>query len=401
MPLGWIDFSKNERNKVLSVLDLLSEDGTLDELGIAPVRDGFADLFFPGTSTIQTRAKYFLIVPYAMKDLERKKETNPNQLLRILDETEKKCAMCLLEKENDVSGIIGSRSLSQGGWVKRTPASIYWAGLRSYAIFTGGGISISEYLRAVGAMKSRKNSLKRLGNRNDKADDENEKDDTDAGELFNIHFWSVPTYQPDWMDSLRLRLSEEEGQYLKHQIIITHPDSMLAYILKNNLTGFLAVGKFRELADLAKQFPETIRHDYLLASDFSDFLFVLRVLYNLILSNGENKRANTEWNRIQVQMPEYAAVNMEKIIQKLYLQRNTGLCVFLRRTKEAMQLDDAEMLKELIRKRERELKQSRAKTLHPGEFDSDRWYGGEYLEYRFNNAKTIIRDIFESEGQHV
>ena len=63
MPLGWIDFSKNERNKVLSVLDLLSENGTLDELGIAPVRDGFADLFFPGTSTIQTRAKYFLIVP--------------------------------------------------------------------------------------------------------------------------------------------------------------------------------------------------------------------------------------------------------------------------------------------------------------------------------------------------
>ena len=35
MPLGWIDFSENERNKVLSVLDLLSEAGTLDEIGIA------------------------------------------------------------------------------------------------------------------------------------------------------------------------------------------------------------------------------------------------------------------------------------------------------------------------------------------------------------------------------
>lgn len=35
MSLGWIDFSKNERNKVLSVLDLLSEAGTLDELCIA------------------------------------------------------------------------------------------------------------------------------------------------------------------------------------------------------------------------------------------------------------------------------------------------------------------------------------------------------------------------------
>ena len=60
MQLGWIDFSKSERNKVLNVLDMLSEAGTLDELGIAPIRDGFANRFFPGTSTIQTRAKYFL-----------------------------------------------------------------------------------------------------------------------------------------------------------------------------------------------------------------------------------------------------------------------------------------------------------------------------------------------------
>ena len=62
MQLGWIDFSKSERSKVLSVLELISERGTLDELGIASIRDGFADLFFPGTSTIQTRAKYFFIV---------------------------------------------------------------------------------------------------------------------------------------------------------------------------------------------------------------------------------------------------------------------------------------------------------------------------------------------------
>ena len=96
MPLGWIDFSKSERNKVLSVLDLLMEAGTLDELGIAPIRDGFANLFFPGTSTIQTRAKYFLIVPYALKDLEYSKETNPARCLRIFDEVERKCGEQLL-----------------------------------------------------------------------------------------------------------------------------------------------------------------------------------------------------------------------------------------------------------------------------------------------------------------
>ena len=113
MPLGWIDFSKNERNKVLSVLDLLSEAGTLDELGIAPVRDGFANLFFPGTSTIQTRAKYFLIVPYALKDLEYGKETNPNRMLRTFNEMERNCGEILVGGD-DTDGIIGKRSVAQG-----------------------------------------------------------------------------------------------------------------------------------------------------------------------------------------------------------------------------------------------------------------------------------------------
>ena len=45
-------------------MNLLSEQGAVDELGTGIVRDAFANYFFPGTSTIQTRAKYFLIVPY-------------------------------------------------------------------------------------------------------------------------------------------------------------------------------------------------------------------------------------------------------------------------------------------------------------------------------------------------
>ena len=59
MELGWIDFSKTERSKILSVLDLLGEKGVLDELGISQIRDKYSDLFFPGTSTIQTEPNTF------------------------------------------------------------------------------------------------------------------------------------------------------------------------------------------------------------------------------------------------------------------------------------------------------------------------------------------------------
>ena len=42
----------------LEIVDLFREKGTLDELGIGAIRDAFADRFFPGTSTLHTRARY-------------------------------------------------------------------------------------------------------------------------------------------------------------------------------------------------------------------------------------------------------------------------------------------------------------------------------------------------------
>ena len=399
MPLGWIDFSKNERNKVLSVLDLLSESGTLDELGIAPVRDGFANLFFPGTSTIQTRAKYFLIVPYALKDLEYSSETNPNRMLRSLDETERRCGEILVGG-GDTDGIIGKRSLAQGKWVKRTPADIYWAGLRYYGIFTGGTISLTEYIHAMSKMKSQKETLKKLGNHNDTAE-EGVTDDKDAGDLFRMQFLKIPTYQDNWIDDLSIKLTVEEGDFLKKQMLNAFPESMLAYILRNDLTEVFNCKSFLDMESLIKQFPDQIQQDYYLAKEFSEFLFVLRTIYNMIVSEGKNEDANVVWENLKPDLRELAAVNLESIFGRLGITRNVFLCSFLRKSQSLMEAGDLEGMMTEIKRRERELKQSRAKTLHPGEFDPYIWYGGGLLDYRFGNAKVIIGDIFESEGIYV
>jgi uncharacterized protein DUF6361 len=61
----WLDYSERERRKMLDVVDLFREHDTRDELGVGSVRDAFADMLFPGTSTIMTRARYFLLVPWA------------------------------------------------------------------------------------------------------------------------------------------------------------------------------------------------------------------------------------------------------------------------------------------------------------------------------------------------
>jgi len=67
----WLDYSERERRKMLDVIDMFREHGTRDELGVGSVRDAFADMLFPGTSTIMTRARYFLLVPWAYQRLEK------------------------------------------------------------------------------------------------------------------------------------------------------------------------------------------------------------------------------------------------------------------------------------------------------------------------------------------
>ena len=52
---GWLDHSEQQRRQMLEIVNLFREKGTLDELGIGVIRDGFSDHFFPGTSTLQTR----------------------------------------------------------------------------------------------------------------------------------------------------------------------------------------------------------------------------------------------------------------------------------------------------------------------------------------------------------
>lgn len=397
MPLGWIDFSKTERSKILSVLDMLTEQATLDELGIAPVRDGFSNLFFPGTSTIQTRAKYFFAVPYALKDLEKDKETNPAKLMISLDALERKCGEKFLENNKDESGVIGKRSLAGGNWVKRTPADIYWAGLRQYGIFQGGNISISEYARAMCTLKNKKTTLKSLGNRKDDAD-ENECDDTGAGDIHSFQFWNMPLYQREWFDSLSMNLSKAEGSFLKEQIIKSCPNSMLAFILKNDIREVIAINSFQELSILIEKFPTDMQDDYRMAFDFSNFVYVTRVLYNIIVSDRKNKIANEIFEDLTPRLKEIAALDLDSILKRLKIFENASLRKYLIQAQFSMNAGDVEGLMECIKKRESSLKgPNRAKTQHPGEFDSNSWFGGDVLDYRFSSARTILNDIFESE----
>ena len=69
----WIDHSEKQRRQILEAIDLFREKDTRDELGIAGIRDTFSDMLFPGTGALQTRARYFLFVPWMYLDFEAKR----------------------------------------------------------------------------------------------------------------------------------------------------------------------------------------------------------------------------------------------------------------------------------------------------------------------------------------
>lgn len=391
MEFGWIDFSKTERNKVLSILDLLGEKGVLDELGISPIRDGYSNLFFPGTSTIQTRAKYFFIVPYAFRDLEFNNQYDYFKLKKTFDNTEEKCAHIFLDNNPDENGVIGKRSIQGGGWVSRTPASIYWAGLRKYSFFKGK-MSIDQYIKFIAIQKQNTSGAVNLGNRSDES-----HDDKNAGDIQKVHLFNIPTYKRDWIDNLDMTLTFEEGQFLKNQIIESCPDSLMAYVLKENIHEFLEIYSFSDLEAIIHKFPEDIQQNYTKANSFSEFCFALRVVYNLIVSENKNEKANVEFSDLDLK--SIADIDIDGIMNSLKIF-NPFLRSFLKDSHEAMEKNELEELKTIIQKREVDLKGiNRSKTAHPGEYDVDEWFAGERLDYRFSIARDIIADIYESEGE--
>lgn len=395
MQLGWIDFSKEDRQKALDVINLLSEQGAVDELGIGIVRDAFANYFFPGTSTIQTRAKYFLIVPYILREaLDGRYGKDVNRILRAIDAEEKDCGIKLLEANPKAEGVIGTRVLPKG-WVARKPSDIYWNGIRTYGIFCNYGLSISEYVSLAMKLNIQK-SYAKLGNRNDAAE-ENEKDDSDAGDIMNVSFWNLPIYHDNWRDNLAIELTNEEALYLDKQIQKGAKGTLLEYVLKNRID----MNKYEDFAamatDLSEKVEEKLAYMMKLACEFNNLVYMARVRFNVMLSEEENEVAISEWDRLKPQVKRRANVDLSAVFNELGLH-NLGTYLFLSKLQEAFKALDIDAADELIKKRERQLKGiNRAKLNRTKEFEHSKWVGGGELDYRFSNAKRIINDIYSGE----
>jgi hypothetical protein len=127
--LAWIDFDQADRDRTRRIMDLFDSEDSRDELGLGSVRDALADLMFPGTSTIQTRLRYMMFVPWiyrmagAQAGIAATRQNRARGLeIRLID---------ALINGGEGQNVIGSAAREK---LKRLPSDVYWAGLLTLGI---------------------------------------------------------------------------------------------------------------------------------------------------------------------------------------------------------------------------------------------------------------------------
>jgi Family of unknown function (DUF6361) len=137
---SWLDVDDDESRKVRDAIAALDDKETLDPIGTGPIRDTFSEALFPGTSTIQTRLRYFLFVPWICRAVaERRPERGVFQ--QRLRERE----VSLVEALRPLGpnqGIIGYYA---GKRLARLPSSVYWYGLGAWGIRRRAALSMADY----------------------------------------------------------------------------------------------------------------------------------------------------------------------------------------------------------------------------------------------------------------
>lgn len=126
----WLDYSEDETRKARELYAALDSE-SVDALGLGSIRDGFANLLFPGTSTIQTRARYFVLVPYAALSVAVRRPRDALRFGNWMREAEWATMDALRVNAKRRDGVIG---FDAGHGTQRLPSEVYWNGMARWGV---------------------------------------------------------------------------------------------------------------------------------------------------------------------------------------------------------------------------------------------------------------------------
>ncbi len=267
---GWVDFGEQERRQMLDMLDMFRETETRDELGLGTIRDAFSDYFFPGTSTIQTRPKYMLFVPWIYRKIEDDRVPSHKVAKRARND-ELKLILTLCKAQN-TDGVIGIEAKER---LKSFPSSIYWSGLGSWGIRRFSG-SKAEYHR----------SIDRYHKREIVQDDDRE---VVPGSYQDNWDPNLPPRPKNLLETAELTLNRGEAEYLRDRILNSHHSSLLAFMVVQDK---LPKADFFWALPILRSLHEQLRAEVHHAQYFSETMHGAVLLYNLMLLE---ERAKEKW----------------------------------------------------------------------------------------------------------
>lgn len=396
--LVWLDYSERERRKMLDVVDLFREKETRDELGIGSVRDVFADLLFPGTSTIMTRARYFLLVPWTYLRLEKQRIPSAQMAVRArraeIDLVE------AIEQSDDNLFNIGKVARST---LKRLPSSVYWQGLNTWGIRTFAGAQV-QYNRSLDRYYQQ---LSRHGGRTSERDTEH---DDLASSNWHAAIISPPANFPT---ECSLKLMQREAEYLVERITLSPKTSgsLLAKLLETRNT--IGNVDFAWEHPIAADLPTKLRAELEHAHNFSELMHGAPLLYNLILAEQAHRSDEVkvyrqrfnEWAKlVSDRLPTLAGwkkIDFWKIVDSANPRITPATRDFVNNwwdltlTGNAAHLCDNLVARSKIKERERRLKKNLARIDNPRA--QELWAGDSgtgQLDFRWRISQQLLRDIF-------
>ncbi|KDA93003.1 MULTISPECIES: DUF6361 family protein [Enterobacterales] len=271
--LGWLDHDANAQSKTLNILALFQQKESRDELGIGTIRDSFAEQLFPGTSTIQTRLRYMLFVPWIYQRLENKRISAANFGSQA-DRDERALIIPLSRLEEDSAGTFGKNSREK---LKRLPSSVYWSGLRRWGIHEMS-CSQEEYHRRVDELyRARAESSEREYQEKNQGD----MGDTSANKSSQSWHSSLPAPPPNFPDEATFALTCQEASFLRDRIQCSCKGSLLAWLTLHSEPA--KVSAPWEHPDYAK-FPDDLKELLTHARLFSYTMHGAALLYNYLLA---------------------------------------------------------------------------------------------------------------------
>ncbi len=130
--IGWLDTTAEQQRIAREMVSLFMMSESRDELGVAQIRDVFSNWLFPGTSVLQARARYFVLVPWCFEIAEERARRNKR---KTVDEhsrdVQREMIVTMKRDFPAASGLIGKTA---GKDLKALPRDLFWSGLVAFGI---------------------------------------------------------------------------------------------------------------------------------------------------------------------------------------------------------------------------------------------------------------------------